>query len=374
MSKIVIDLGFGDSGKGSVVDYLCSKNPDPLVIRFCGGPQAGHTVYYEDKKHVFSNFGSGCFRNAPTCWNSRCLVDPISLDHEYEILISKNIQPTININEDCFIITPMDMIYNQMAESRSNHGSCGIGIATTRKRNENGCYLKFKDLYNPKILKLKYQSIKEYYCFDNRIDIFKQYDIDFFEHVKYVTRNKNIIKGHPEPPYKHETYIYEGSQGLLLSENIGFYPHLTRGHVDTTNITFLETYDELYLVTRAYQTRHGNGPMTNENIPHNIQDNQYESNKENDWQGKFRRSLLDLDLIEYAINSDGQIKHCENKTLVITCLDLIKNEHRFTHKDKIINCINQEDFLNKISEILKIKKILYNDSPYSKTFQYKITS
>jgi len=368
MNKIVIGLGFGDEGKGSVVDYLCSKNPDSLVIRFCGGPQAGHTVYYEDKNHVFSNFGSGTFRNVPTYWNCSCLVDPIGLDNEYEILAFKSPPPIIYINEDCPIITPLDMTANQINESQLHHGSCGIGIGQTRQRNEDGCYLKFKDLYNPKILRLKYQAIKEYYRFDNRIDIFKQYDKDFFKHVEYITKNKNIIKGHPEPPYKHDTYIYEGSQGLLLSENIGFFPHSTKGHVDTTNITINETYDDLYLVTRAYQTRHGNGPMTNEEIPHNIQDNPYESNKKNDWQGEFRCSLLDLDLLEYAINSDGQIKHCENKTLVITCLDLIKNEYRFTYKDKIICCNDETDFIEKIADILKIKEVLTNNSPFSSTF------
>ena len=43
--EMVIDLGFGDSGKGVMVDYLCAQNPErSLVVRFSGGHLVGHTV------------------------------------------------------------------------------------------------------------------------------------------------------------------------------------------------------------------------------------------------------------------------------------------------------------------------------------------
>ncbi len=42
--KAVIGAGFGDEGKGLFTDYLCQHAEQPLVIRFSGGQQAGHTV------------------------------------------------------------------------------------------------------------------------------------------------------------------------------------------------------------------------------------------------------------------------------------------------------------------------------------------
>ena len=41
---IVVDLGFGDAGKGTVVDWLCASRPVHAVVRFNGGAQAAHTV------------------------------------------------------------------------------------------------------------------------------------------------------------------------------------------------------------------------------------------------------------------------------------------------------------------------------------------
>lgn len=130
-------------------------------------------------------------------------------------------------------------------------------------------------------------------------------------------------------------------------------------------------FPELYLVTRAYQTRHGNGPMTNENIPHNISINPSETNVLNEYQGEFRRSLLDVDLLEYAIGKDLFIKDNKRKTLVITCLDHVVDEWRFTYKDELIVSISEGEFIRRISSILGIPDVLIsstNDAKNIKVF------
>ena len=55
-AKIVIGLSMGDEGKGRTVDYLCLSAEKPIVVRFSGGQQVGHTVMIDGKKHVHSNF------------------------------------------------------------------------------------------------------------------------------------------------------------------------------------------------------------------------------------------------------------------------------------------------------------------------------
>ena len=59
---LVVDLAFGDCGKGTVVDYLTRRYDAGVVVRFNGGPQAGHNVVTSDERHhTFSQFGSGTF-------------------------------------------------------------------------------------------------------------------------------------------------------------------------------------------------------------------------------------------------------------------------------------------------------------------------
>jgi Adenylosuccinate synthetase len=158
-------------------------------------------------------------------------------------------------------------------------------------------------------------------------------------------------------------------QENMLDKNIGFFPNVTRSNVGTKNILSFNNNFRTYLVTRAYQTRHGNGDMTNENIPHNILSNPNETNITNKYQGKFRRTLLDVDLLQYAISRDKYIRDDKNKTLCITCLDHIKNEYRFTHKGNLVYCNDENDFIKRISTILDIKNLLLSHSPDSSLIQ-----
>ncbi|NDE08512.1 MAG: hypothetical protein EBZ89_14150, partial [Chloroflexi bacterium] len=41
---VVVGLGWGDEGKGKIVDAIAAEKGARLVLRFNGGPNAGHTV------------------------------------------------------------------------------------------------------------------------------------------------------------------------------------------------------------------------------------------------------------------------------------------------------------------------------------------
>ena len=118
---------------------------------------------------------------------------------------------------------------------------------------------------------------------------------------------------------------------------------------------------ELYLVTRAYQTRHGNGPMTNDNRL-NIDPGPEENNKDGGYQGAFRISTLDLDLLRYAILSDDHIR-THNRTLVITCLDHVVDKWTYTC-DGVHHSFGDEDnFVGHIAELLNVQKVIRIRSP-----------
>lgn len=361
----VIGLGFGDEGKGLVTDYLCSlvqKTDNPWVIRYSGGQQAGHTVYYKDFSHVFSNFGSGTLRGVPTYWAPTCTVDPIGIINELGVLNRKGIEPRLVINENCPVTTPYDVYYTQTNSRYLNIGTVGVGVGATFQREADFYHLFFGDLYFPSVLKIKLKMIEDYYNNKSENKLLCPSDAinKFSQCVEVITKLSSIKPGELE---KKVFPIFEGSQGLLLDQNIGFFPFVTRSN------TGLPTPEPtVFLVTRAYQTRHGSGPMTNELIPHNIKKNPDETNKLHKFQGEFRRTILDLDLLQYSIHkSKAQIdrERVSNINLVITCLDHIENEWKFTYQNELICCTTLAEFIDKIKDILQIKSIYISRSPYS---------
>lgn len=355
--KAVIGCGFGDEGKGMTVDYLCSQSPEALVVRFNGGHQAGHTVVTDQTRHVFSNLGSGTLRGIPTYWSKNCTVEPFGLLNELSILLTKCKEPKLYIDAECPITTPYDIKNNRFLEFKNNHGSCGVGFGETINR-ENAFYsLKFLDLFYPNVLETKLSAIKTYYKSKQDYDKFFTIcqELASCEHVQLVFNRPNA-----------GTYIFEGAQGLLLDQHYGFFPNVTRSNCGSANLPN-ENF-EYFLVTRAYQTRHGNGFMTNTNIPQNILFNPDETNLTHPYQGVFRRAILDVDLLEYAIKKDKYIRESAHKNLVISCIDHLQ-EYKYTYKGNLKEFKNKESFIESIGEVLNIKKLFFNENSNSKYMQ-----
>ena len=89
MEKEVIllgGLGYGDEGKGSIVDYLTRIKKAGVVVRYNGGAQAGHNVVTPDRlHHTFSQFGSGTFIPGVKTHLSRFVVlNPLGMMREEE--------------------------------------------------------------------------------------------------------------------------------------------------------------------------------------------------------------------------------------------------------------------------------------------------
>ncbi len=379
INKVVIGLGFGDEGKGLFTNYLCLKSPKPLVIRFSGGQQVGHTVVNnngtDEIRHVFSNFGSGTLNNVPTYWSKFCTISPSHLLCELSALKKNKVEPILYIDERCPVTTPYDIEFNKKNEEKNRHGSTGLGFGSTIEREENFYSLTFNDLFYSDIFKERLNLIKKYYenkgitITENEYNCFYK---DCYEIMISAIICKNFIKIF-DIPKGFKTHIYEGSQGLLLDQHFGFFPHVTRANLGLKNVLELSNKKnmELFLITRAYQTRHGNGFMTHEDVVNNIDDSFYETNKYNLYQGKFRKSLLDVSLLKYAINKDENIKKCKNKNLVITCLNQIENEYSFFCENTIVYSKDEKEFVKKIGNILGIKKIYISKSSDSRFISKK---
>lgn len=364
----VIGLQFGDEGKGSFTQHLSilnhNKDRKNLIVRFNGGHQAGHTVVYNKTRHIFSSFGSGTLVNEPTFWSKNCTVFPPALFNEYHVLKEKGITPKIIFDPLCPVTTPYDVISNKQTNGKTKHGSTGVGFGATIKRQEDYYKLYYQDLFNRTIAEAKMSAIKNYYeniygeiNIDDEVDIWFKC-VDALIEDGLITQEKLAIYTNGLENY--DNIIFEGAQGILLDMDFGFFPNVTRSNTTTANIRDLildlglgfgvgEQLKTFY-ITRTYQTRHGNGFMTNEHLSPKLINTKNETNLDTSYQGKFRKSLLDLDLIKYAIQCDSNFGgEYEKKSIVITCVDQLP--------DGVISFTkNKEVFTKHIEEFKEIIK------------------
>ncbi len=344
-AKIVIDLGFGDAGKGLTTDYLCSVSKNPIVIRFSGGQQAGHTVMVDGKKHVHSSYGSGALRGVPSYFSEHTSIYLPNILRERSELLKKRVRPELFIHPLAKVTTPFDVAYNRALEEIVGHGSVGIGIAATMKRHtETGYKLHAVDLLCRDVFKAKLFQINLYYLGLAKQSPHPNFMEMYNHHLDGLSVDSAIYLANPlELPFEvvdydrlsyYDTLIFEGSQGVMLDMDHGIFPNVTWGNTTSKNAlgilkNFFISDTEIFYVTRCYQTRHGNGWMSN-NQPVKLVNNEEEINVPNSWQGAMKTGELDYDLLNYAMDVDNLYSSEFRKNLVITCLDQ-RPEFKFDH-------------------------------------------
>ena len=342
MINIVLGTGFGDEGKGQAVHSL--SHPKALVIRFSGGHQCGHTVTTKTgMRHIFAQFGAGTLQGAATYISQYCTVFPVAFMNEYTKLQSliaglhtDNNLPPYYVHPLALVTTPYDLAFNRALSMITGHGTCGVGFGTTLQRNEDFYNLYVNDIQTPYIFETKMTFIKKYYEEKiNKMNMSSQ--ITYEDELKIAFENWEeslnfyrefiTVKTLDEIIPQIEDFVFEGSQGILLDQHHGFFPHVTRSNTTSQNAIEIIRGSALknqkintYYVSRCYRTRHGNGPFP-ENNKLELTNNGTESNLENDWQGLFRTAPLDFSLIKHAVECDKIYNSSGTKHLIFTCLD-----------------------------------------------------
>ena len=159
-SYIVSGSMFGDEGKGSLCDYLASKYNLKENVRYNGGSQAGHTVIVDDKKHTFSQLGSGMLNETRTYLSDNTIINLFNIITEAKALRSitnrdiEDILKNIYIDENASIVTPYHALINKIRELSLQEdalGSVGTGVSEVYKvKKITGLDLKVKDLLTGK--------------------------------------------------------------------------------------------------------------------------------------------------------------------------------------------------------------------------------
>lgn len=320
--KIVLGHTFGDEGKGVTVQWLCKKaieeGKKPLVVRFSGGPQAAHTIFNGETEHICSSFGSGVLLGVPTMYTEEIYMDPICLMNEFRTLQCKGVSPKLfrGVHR---IITPYDVLAGRNNSKVISDGTCGKGIYSTFERYKHGQWTRVSfSLDKPEyILKCasNYHKIERIPKYD---DMFKKACLEI---LTEVYSDKLSIKD-------YDVLIFEGTQGLLLDMDCGLYPNVTPSRVGLNGLRSSVLKDaEVYLVTRTYTTRHGNGyePKHRLREPNKLAD-KYESNIDNEFQGNFKTGILEMGLLNRAYERhciDNYVKKYNmSLNLVVTHMDM----------------------------------------------------
>lgn len=348
--KFVVGLNYGDEGKGAMSNYytrIAKQNGKSVLnVLYNGGAQRGHTA----QGHVFHCFGAGALRGADTYYTRNFMLNPIAWWFEFKELDQK---PMLYVNQNCRITTPYDVRINQLLEeSRGNkrHGSCGLGIFETRKRCEEIKGIYARDLKDSEDLYKKLKYIKDIWVPARCKELGIEYTNDnSYELDNFITCVEQMLKSgkvkvviDDDIMFKYDTVIFEGGQGMLLSEtNVKDFPHLTPSitEFEGARNELIYLYEntwanfEFCLMTRPYLTRHGAGPLDYECKREVLSDKIIdETNMPNEWQGSLRFApfaptitlrAVDSFLYELDFLREEFYKFEERTTysVGITCLD-----------------------------------------------------
>jgi len=336
---VLLGLQWGDEGKGKIVDYLAPKYK--VVARFQGGPNAGHTLEFDNIKHVLHQIPSGIFRqDIVNIIGNGVVLDPIIFKKEIEGLKPFNLDLTKNlfISKKTQIILPSHRMLDaalEKAKGKDKIGSTlkGIGPAYQDKIGRHG--LRVGDILSP-TFKQRYDKLVEEHLrklsyFDAVEDMSEQ-EAEFFEGIELL-KKYNIVDSEyliNEKINESTTILAEGAQGSLLDVDFGSYPFVTSSTTIASGAcTGLgvapKNIGNVLGIFKAYCTRVGSGPF-----PTELEDETGELLRKNGNEfgattGRPRRcGWLDLPALKYAVMINGVTELFMMKADVLNDFEEIK--------------------------------------------------
>jgi adenylosuccinate synthase len=278
MVDVILGLQWGDEGKGKIVDYF-AKGYD-IIARFQGGPNAGHTLYVQDKKIVLHQIPSGIFHeNTINLIGNGVVLDPVTLKRECESVASFGVdyRKNLYISQRSHLVLPTHRAMDKASETSKGNQKVdstlkGIGPAYMDKTGRNGLRvgdLSDKGFTNQYIkLRLKHQKLLEGLNFHEDIS---EWEEEFLDALEFMRQFK-IVNGEyfiNEKIRQGKTVLAEGAQGSMLDVDFGTFPYVTSSNTISAGVcTGLgvppQQIREVIGVCKAYCTRVGNGPFPTE--------------------------------------------------------------------------------------------------------------
>lgn len=307
----VVDGGWGDSGKGKLVDYFAGDVD--VVARGTGGANAGHTIVLNGKTFIFHLVPAGILRDSDGVINiigSGVAIDPAVLVRELKKLESEGMTyANLRISKNAKLVLPQHILLDRLRESAADGkkiGTTGRGIGPVYEDHVARIGLVMNDLLNPESFRSKFE--KNLHAKRNSFD----YPFEITQGIIFSTALRSGLYGYTDesrpsylkyPPILNEKVIereyfeyaktfghlicdtddllvkkqqsgarilLEGAQGVLLSVDYGSYPYVTSsdptlaGLVRGVGLRDRDVDLTLNVVKAFYTTRVGDGPFPTE--------------------------------------------------------------------------------------------------------------
>jgi len=336
---ILLGLQWGDEGKGKIVDVLSPAYD--IIARFQGGPNAGHSLEFNNVKHVLHLIPSGIFHpDKINIIGNGVVIDPAVFKKEIEELGIEvaELRKRLIISSRANLILPGHRILDAAYESHkgsSKIGSTlkGIGPAYTDKISRNG--LRVGDILKPDLRKLYDERIQRHlmilksYNFSFELE---DYEKGWFEGIELIRQFRIADTEYlvNQLAADGRKVLAEGAQGTMLDVDFGTYPFVTSSNtISAGACTGLgispKRIGEIYGIFKAYCTRVGSGPF-----PTELNDTTGETLRNigrefGSTTGRARRcGWLDLPALKYSIMINGVTSLFVTKADVMSDFAVIK--------------------------------------------------
>ena len=336
---ILLGLQWGDEGKGKIVDAI---SPDyDAIARFQGGPNAGHSLEFNNVKHVLHLIPSGIFhKDKLNIIGNGVVIDPAVFRKEINDLgiPAGEVIERLVISKKAHLIMPghriLDSAY-ECTKGSSKIGSTlkGIGPAYTDKAGRNGIRVgdilrdDFMDIYSHQ-LDLHKTILKNY---DFSYDL-GEFEEGWFEGVELMKKFKLINSEYllNDMLADGKKILAEGAQGTMLDVDFGSYPYVTSSStISAGACTGLgvspKEIGEIFGIFKAYCTRVGSGPFPTELFDDTGEKLRKKGVEFGATTGRPRRcGWIDLPALKYAIMINGVTKLFMTKADVLSGFETIK--------------------------------------------------
>ncbi|QUL98212.1 MAG: adenylosuccinate synthase [Candidatus Fermentithermobacillus carboniphilus] len=349
---IVVGSQWGDEGKGKITDYLALQAD--VVVRYQGGPNAGHTVVVDGQEFQLHLLPSGIlYPDKLSVIGNGVVVDPEVLVDEIHSLESRGIDTRgLRISARAHLIMPYHKLLDVLQEESMGARKIGttlkgVGPAYMDKAARVG--IRVGDLLEPDVFRDKLEvNLKD----KNRIfqhfygrepmslePILESYLAAAQVLRPYITETSVLIN---DAISRGQKVLFEGAQGTFLDLDHGTYPYVTSSHpvaggacigagVGPTRI------DKVIGVVKAYTSRVGDGPF-----PTELKDDTGALIREKGHEygvttGRPRRiGWLDLVMVKYAAVLSGFTGLAVTRMDVLSGFDTLKVAYAYRYRGQEI--------------------------------------
>jgi adenylosuccinate synthase len=350
---LILGLQWGDEGKGKIVDVL-TNNYD-IIARFQGGPNAGHTLEFDEIKHVLHTIPSGIFHDKKiNVIGNGVVIDPVIFKKEIDTLknLGVDVSSKLFVSRKAHLIFPTHRLIDQASElskGKKKIGSTlkGIGPTYMDKTGRNGFRVGELEIYGweNKLNNLisKHERLIKNFNVEIEYNINELKD-EFLDALKFLKSLTLIDSEH----YFHTSLksnkkiLAEGAQGSLLDIDFGTYPYVTSSNTTSAGAcTGLgippNKIGNVYGIFKAYTTRVGSGPFPTELFDETGERIGKIGHEFGATTGRARRcGWLDLVSLKHSINVNGVTELIMMKGDVLSGLEKLKICTKYRYKNEII--------------------------------------